>query len=68
MKRDKISLKPDLVTYIDIMGENRTVGSTINFKVTVKNEGEGDAVLTTRNDTETNLVLKWTNNKTEKDW
>lgn len=68
VKRDKISLKPDLVTYIDIMGENRTVGSTINFKVTVKNEGEGDAVLTTRNDTETNLVLKWTNNKTEKDW
>ena len=68
VKRDKISLKPDLVTYIDISGENRTVGSTINFKVTVKNEGEGDAVLTTRNDTETNLVLKWTNNKTEKDY
>lgn len=66
VKRDKISLKPDLVTYIDISGENRTVGSTINFKVTVKNEGEGDAVLTTKNETETNLVLKWTNNKTEK--
>ncbi len=62
--------KPDLVAYIsvDVPGGELVVGKEVNFTVTIVNEGTADAVTTTRNDTESNFVIKWTHDKAEQDW